>query len=541
MAEIQQAVVGWAPTSNGLGVLGASPGWPLVDGQPWLPDQARTFLPRGSDAEVMRGTEPPGGLEAHPTAYGTILVSKVYLGRVGRPGTFTAHCVLDPSGRQGATDLLDLARDGVLRLREEQPDAEALPALQLTARRTQPLPGDVAPDLLAVLIARLADRTPLLLRARDRMTAIDTFAALARALPRRVGADMWWSSFVAHPYDPAETAGPGVGVVVAPFSVTDDFGASTGPATLVDLDAGPPTAPERARALCRSYLDHPERYGDAADVDEFIARLDALTLDPAAPVDDRALDLLAGDVGPVVFARLITGERGMTRLAEVVRAGRRLPYRALWSAVPELPAQMYAWFGPVQGDQDVQVRAQHVICSTMDTRNLARLVARPLAADVADFRPVIADRKLAGSLAGLGVPLDAYEWRVLTEEWGPVVTAAVVGWLEGWTHAPADLARLAADRAGFVAGLDAALAAVAAPAADVRDRLAGWRELPVEEWIDVLLECRNVPAGTPLAALGRLDRGGVRQVLRRDWPRLAGQAGIPAVVAEELRVRGLGF
>ena len=549
MADIQQAVIGWGPTSNGLGVLGTSPGWPLVEGQPWLPEQARTFLPRGSDAEVMRGTEPPVGLEAHPTPYGTLLVCKVYLGRVGRPGTFTAHCLLDPAGRQCATDMLELVRGGVLRMGEEQPPTAPLEVLSLPARRTRPLPQDVRPDLLAVLMAHLADRTPLLLRSADRLTGVDTLASLAKALPRRVVAQLWWSSLVAHPYDPAETAGAGVGLVVAPFSVTDDFGvagpgagpAAVGPASVVNLDAGPLTAPLRARALCQSYLDHPELYADAADVEEFVARLDALTLDPAVPVDDRALDLLAGDVGPVVFGRLVTGERGMTRLTEVVRAGHRLPYRALWSAVPELPDRLYAWFGPMQGDQDLQVRAQQVICSTMDTRNLVRLVARPLSNDVTDYRPVVADRKLATALAGLDVPLDAYEWRVLTEEWGPVVTAAVAGWLEGWTDAPADLARLADDHDVFVAGLDEALARVTAPVGTVRDRLADWTGLPVEEWIDSLLECRNVPAGTPLAALGRLERSGVRQVLRRDWPRLAAQAGIPAAVAEELRVRGIGF
>ena len=558
MADIQQAVIGWGPTSNGLDVLGTSPGWPLVEGGPWLPEQARTFLPRGSDAEVMRGTVPPVGLQAHPTGYGTLLVAKVYLGRVGRPGTFTAHCLLDPSSKQCAIDMLELVRDGVLRMSEEQPPTGPLEVLSLPARRTRPRPEDVRPDLLALLMAHLADRTPLLLRSADRLTGVDTLAALAKALPRRVVGHLWWSSFVAHPYDPAETTGAGVGLVVPPFSVTD-FGAAApgagpaavgpaavgpaagGPAAEVDLDAGPLAAPPRARALCQSYLDHPERYADAADVEEFGARLEALTLDPAAPVDDRVLDLLAGDVGPVVFARLVTGERGMSRLTEVVRAGRRLPYRALWSAVPELPDRLYDWFGPVQGDQDLQVQAQQMICTTMDSRSLVRLVALPLSHDVTDYRPVVADRKLATALAGLDVPLDAYEWRVLTEEWGPVVTAAVAGWLEGWTEAPADLARLADDRAGFVAGLDEALGQVTAPVANVRDRLAGWSGLPVEEWISVLLECRDVAAGTPLAALRRLERSGVRQVLRRDWLRLAAQAGIPAAVADELRVRGIGF
>lgn len=555
MAEVQQALVGWGPSSNGLGVLGTSSGWPLVEGQPWLPEQARTFLPRGSDAEVVRGAEPPLGLQAHPTPHGTLLVAKVYLGRVGRPGTFIAHCLLDPSGHQGVSDLLELARTGVLRTGEEQPPTGPLEVLKLPARRPRPRPEDVRPELLALLLAAMADRTPLLLRpagpmpAADPMHALETLDALARALPRRVASQLWWSSFVAHPDDPAETGGPGVGLVVEPFSATDDFGAGM-PAPVLDLGADLPAAPARAAALCRSYLDHPDLYADSTTVEEFLARLDAITLDPNRPVDDRALDLLADEVGPVVFARLISGERGTTRLAEVVRAGRRLPYRTLWNAVPALPEQMYAWFAPVQGDQDVQARAQQVICSTMDGRNLARLVARPLSKDVSHYRPVVADRKLATALADLGVPLEAYDWRVLTEEWGPVVTAAVTSWLEGWTGPPADLARLAdggsghsgrSGHDGFVAGLDSALAQVDAPADDVRDRLAGWDGLPVQEWIDVLLECRNVPAGTPLAVLGRLDRSGIRQVLRRDWPRLAGQAGIPVGVADELRVRGLGF
>lgn len=541
MVEIQQAVIGWGPTSNGLGVLGASAGWPTVESVPWLPEQARTFLPRGSDAEVVRGAEPPCGLDAYPTDHGTLLVSKVYLGRVGRPGTFTAHCLLDPTGHLAATEVLDLVRQGVLRTGEEQPEAGPLPVLELPARRTRPMPEDVRTDLLAALIGHLADRTPLLMRTADRSSALETLGGLARALPRKVVADLWWSNFVAHPDEVAGSAGPGVGVVLAPFSATNDFGAGGGAAQVLEPDAGAVAAPDRARDLAQSYLDHPGRYADARSVEEFVTRLQALTLDPTEPLTDQGLDLLADEVGPVVFARLVTGLRGMARLAEVVRAGRRLPYRELWSAVPALPDTMYAWFGPGQGDPERQERAQRIICSTMDIRNLTRLVARPLSHDVGTYRPVVANRKLATALSRLEVPLEAYEWRVLTDDWGPVVTSAVVSWLEGWTDPPADLARLTEDRRAFVAGLDDALDQVSAPAADVREQLAEWPGLPVEEWIELLLECRNVPAGTPLAALGRLDRGGVRQVLRRDWPRLAAQAGIPAAVADELRVRGLAF
>lgn len=559
MAEIQQAVIGWGPTSNGLGVLGASVGWPVADGQPWLPDAARSFLPRGSDAEVMRGSEPPCGLEARPTDHGTLLVSKVYLGRVGRPGTFTAHCLLDPTGRQGAHDLLELARDGVLQRREEQPVAGTLEVLGLPARRTRPEPGGVPADLLALLLGHLADRTPLLLRTSDRAGGVETLSALAHALPRKVAADLWWSTFVAQPDDPAETGGPGVGLVVPPFSATeapepDAFGRpgpagavldlDRGPAPIVDLDRGPVPVDDRARALLRSYLDHPERAADAPGADAFVAGLDALIVDPALPLDERGLDLLADEVGPSVFARLLAGPHAMARLAEVVRARRRLPYRTLWTAVPALTEPMFAWFGPVQGDPETQARAQRVICATMDSRNLVRLVARPLSRDAADYRPVVADRKLASALAGLESRLDAYEWRVLTEEWSPVVHAAVVSWLAGWTDAPPDLARLADDHPAFVAGLDQALAAVAADPgvdpADVRARLAAWRGLPADEWADLLLDCPATPSGAPLAVLGRLDVRDVRQVLRRAWPRLAAQAGIPAAVAEELRVRGLG-
>lgn len=567
MAEIQQAVIGWGPTSNGLGVLGASVGWPTIDGLPWLPDAARTFLPRGSDAEVMRGTEPPCGLEARPTEHGTLLVSKVYLGRVGRPGTFTAHCLLDPTGRQCAHDLLELARDGVLLRREEQPVGGTLEVLGLPARRTRPEPGGVPADLLALLLAHLADRTPLLLRTADRIGGVETLSALAHALPRKVAAELWWSTFVAQPDDPAEVGGPGVGLVVPPFSATgaaepDAFGApvrldpagradppgraglpeSTG--EVIDLDRGPMPTDDRARALLRSYLDQPERAAEADGADAFIAGLDALVVDPALPLDERGMDLLAAGVGPSIFARLLAGPHAMARLAEIVRARRRLPYRTLWTAVPALTDAMFAWFGPVQADPETQARAQRVICTTMDSRNLVRLVARPLGRDAADYRPVVADRRLASALAGLAGPLEAYEWRVLTEEWSPVVDAAVVSWLTGWTDAPADLARLAEDHPAFVAGLDAALAEVAADPgttpADVRSRLATWRGLPAEEWADLLLDCPSAPAGAPLAALARLDVRDVRQVLRRAWPRLAAQAGIPAAVADELRVRGLG-
>lgn len=542
MAEIQQAVIGWGPSSNGLGVLGTSPDWPLVEGLPWLPEPARTFLPRGSDAEVVRGTEPPHGLQAHPSPYGTLLVSKVYLGRVGRPGTFTAHCLLAPDGELGATDLLDLVRADVLRRAEEQPPTGPLPALQLPRRGNEPHPEDLPAGLLAVLLAHLAEDVPLLLRCADRAAGVDTFAALARALPRPVAARMWWSSFVAHPYDPAETSGAGVGLVVPPFSATEEFGApGPGAPEPIDLDAGLPAAPRRALALAQSYLDRPGLYADAPDPAAFIARLESITLDPSQPVDDRALDLLAEEVGPVVFARLVTGERGLARLTEISRAKRRLPYGRLWAQVPRLPAAMYRWFAPGSADAEKQLQAQRVICDTMDLRSLTRLVARPLSRDVADYRPVVADRRLATALADLGVPLEAYEWRVLTEQWSPVVTAAVESWLAGWSGPPADLARLAADPADFVDGLDEALSRVTAPPAEVRGRLAGWTALPTEEWIELLLAARNVPAGTSLAVLGRLDRSGIRQVLRRDWPRLAAQAGIPGPVADELRVRGLGF
>lgn len=613
MAEIQQAVIGWGPTSNGLGVLGNSAGWPLVDGVAWLPDAARAFLPRGSDAEVMRGTEPPCGLEARPTEHGTLLVSKVYLGRVGRPGTFAAHCLLDPTGRQCAQDLLDLARDGALLRREEQPVGGVLEVLGLPARRTRPDPEGVRQDLLAALLGHLTDRTPLLLRATDRAAGVETLSALAHALPRKVAADLWWSTFVAQPDDPAETGGPGVGLLVAPFSgagsgtvadrygtdrpgdghglrtgdpygtraadpygprAGDPYGARAGeayatdrpaaafgaagaepdrrpaaaPAGPIDLDGGPIDVSDRAAALARTYLEHPGQCAEADGVDTFVARLDALVIDPAVPLDGRALDLLAEEVGPSVFARLLTGPYAMTRLAEVVRARRRLPYRTLWTAVPVLTDQMYAWFAPVQGDPAMQARAQRVICATMDSRNLLRLVARPLSHDAADYRPVVADRKLASALASLDGSregsLEAYEWRVLTEEWGPVVHAAVVAWLAGWTDAPEDLARFADDRPAFVAGLQAALRAVAADPgadpADVRARLAAWRGLPAEDWADLLAECPAATSGASLAALGRLDPRDVRQVLRRSWPRLAAQAGIPPVVADELRVRGLG-
>ena len=550
MAElppIQQAVIGWGPSSNGLGVLGTSPEWPLVEGQPWLPEPARTFLPRGSDAEVVRGAEPPCGLRAHPTPYGTLLVSSVYLGRVGRPGTFTAHCLLDPARRLGARDLLDLVRAEVLRRDEVAPEAGPLPALDPVAMRPAgipqpPQPQDLPVDLLALLLGHLAADTPLLLRCADRVTGLDTLTALAVALPRPVAAGLWWSSFVAHPYDPAETVGAGVGLVVAPFSATDEFGAAgPGDREALDLDRDLPAAPPRALALAQSYLARPELYADAADPAEFIARLEALTLDPADPVDDRVLDLLADEVGPVVFARLVTGDHAMARLAEIVRADRRLPYGTLWAEVRQLPEAVYAWFGPVGEEPAAQQRAQHTICATMDMRALARLLARPLSRDVGAYRPVVADRRLATAVSRLDVPLEAYEWRVLTEQWGPVVTAAVVSWLEGWTGPPADLARLAEAPDAFVDGLDEALGQVSASAAAVRDRLAGWSGLGVEEWIVLLLAARNVPAGTPLAVLGRLERSGIRQVLRRDWPRLAEQAGIPGVVADELRVRGLGF
>lgn len=550
MAElpaIQQAVVGWSPRSNGLGVLGTSPDWPLVEGRPWLPEPARTFLPRGSDAAVVNGAEPPCGLRAHPTPYGTLLVSSVYLGRVGRPGTFTAHCLLDPADRLGGRDLLDLVRGGVLRRDEVAPEAGPLPVLLRGALRPaggagDPRPQDLPADLLALLLGHLATDTPLLLRCADRITGPETLVALARALPRPVAAGMWWSTFVAHPYDAGETAGAGVGLVVPPFSVTDEFGeAGARDREPVDLDRDLPDASTLAHGLAHSYLARPDLYADAADPAEFIARLQALSLDPADPVDDRVLDLLADEVGPVVFARLVTGDHAMARLAEIVRADRRLPYGALWNEVRHLPDEVYAWFAPTGEQSATQQRAQHTICTTMDMRALTRLLARPLSRDVAAYRPVIADRRLATAVSRLEVGLDAYEWRVLTEQWGPVATAAVVAWLEGWTGPPADLARLAEDPEAFVAGLEEALGQVTAPAAAVRQRLADWSGLGVDAWIDLLLSAGNVPAGTPLAVLARLDRSGIRQALRRDWPRLAGQAGIPGAVADELRVRGLGF
>ncbi|QGF23665.1 hypothetical protein [Raineyella fluvialis] len=510
---------------------------------------------RGGDARCRT----PCGLEARPTEYGTLLVSKVYLGRVGRPGTFSVHCLLDPTGRQGASDMLGLVRDGVLLAREEQPGAGALEVLALPARRSRPAPEEVPDALLALLLGHLADRTPLLLHTAERGEGVETLSALAHALPRRVTADLWWSTFVAQPDDPQEAGGPGVGLVVEPFSMLgaeelETFGAPlgegrrtvdvpAGPRT-VDLDAGPLPVDDRSWALLRTYLEHPELFADSHGLEEFVARLEGLVIDPRLPLDDRALDLLGEEVGPAVFARLLASPQAMTRLAEVVRARRRLPYRNLWNAVPALTDQMFAWFGPVEGDPETQAKAQRVICTTMDARNLVRLVARPLSRDTAEYRPVVADRKLASALAGMGSPLEAYEWRVLTEEWGPVVHAAVLSWLLGWSDAPADLARLAEDRPAYVAGLEAVLAAARAqPAvdpADVRARLAGWRGLGAEEWADLLLACPSAPSGAPLAVLARLDGRGVRQVLRRDWPRLAAQAGIPAVVAEELRVRGIG-
>ncbi len=545
MAEVEQAVIGWGPTSNGLAVLACSSGWPHEEGRPWLPAPLATFLPRGADTEVMRGTEPPVGLEARPTPYGTLLSAKVYLGRIARPGTFTAHALLDPGARQSAIELIEDARSGVLRTREEQPDPAALAPLRLPTRCHQPDPAGLPEDWLRLVIARLAAGRPLLLRSADRSEGTELLESLARALPKRVVAGMWWSTAVTHP-DAA--AGPGVGLVVPPFVDRSVPGAdpagSNGPADarveIVDLATGAGDVPARARSLAATYADRPETFAGAGGVDDFVARVTALTIDPADPLDARGLDLLAGEMGPDVFARLITGGHGMKRLAELSGSGRRLPYGTLWAAVPDLPDSMYGWFGPVRSTPDAQERAQRVITATMDRRALVRLVARPLAHDVAEYRPVVADRRLASAVASLEVPLDGYEWRVLTEEWGPVVRAAVMRWLEGWTDAPADLARFAADRETFVAGLGDALAAVAAPSERVRERLAGWRGLDVADWVGVLLDCSNVPAGTALAALAGRDRTVVRQVLRRSWPRLAADAGVPAEVADELRVRGLG-
>lgn len=552
MAELPQIMVGWGPTSNGLGVLGVSPGWPEENGTPWLPDHLRTFLPRGSDAEVMRGLTPPHGLEARPTPHGNVLSAKTYLGRVGRPGTFVAHALLDTRATMGPVDLLGAIRRDLLWMREEQPASGPLPRVEHSSVRRLPAPEDAPRDLLEVLLGRMADGRPLLMHTADRHAGLDFLEILGRALPKKVAASMWWSGFVAQPAEAAHL-GPGLGLVVQPFSELaldatrpeDPDSDAMARLGVLDLDRGSPTASDRARALAVAYLDHPASFADARDVHDFVERLEALVLDPTEPVDERVLGLLGQDVGPAVFARLVTGGKGMSRLDEIGSSGRRLPFGRLWAAVPHLPAPMYDWFGPVRAPADQQAEAQGVITATMDTRNLSRLVTRPLARQVDAFRPVVADPRLATSMARTRLPAAACEWRVLPETWQPVVTELVADWLAGRAPAPDGLAELAAaDRATFGQGLTEAITAsigAGGEPATVRENLARWDAMPTDDWIDLLVGTPRVPAGTALAVLGGRERGEIRQVLRRDWPRLAAQAGIPADVAEELRVRGLGW